>query len=690
MLYYYLITALLAFISLVILIYSFEVKKINYYCMILMVLFAVANGGYLAIALSTNVSEAILGNKICYLGGCFVPIVTLFLLCSICNYNIPVWLRALLYSYSFIVYGMVLTIGYSPIYYKEAFLEEFYGVTVLGHVYGIGHKFFNVIMYGYVIAQVGVMVYSIVRKRAISKKNTWSAMLLIVMTIFVFAVSRKINLAIELVPVAYVIDGWILLYMYRSGILYNVEDNVAASFGKQESSGYIMLDKKKRYLGSNNLAKEIFPDLLQCVIDHQLKRTAELENVSTWLECFDEGDAEHFSYKVREKHFEVNIVRIWHRKKSCGYVIELKEDTDRWMYMNLLAEHNSELESFQVKLEQKVEEQTEELRIRQDKIKSLFVQTVMALSDAVDAKDRYTSGHSKRVAEYSRMIAERMGKSKEEQDEIYRAGLLHDVGKIRIPAEIINKPGMLTDEEYDTIKIHPATGYHILRGISEDGYIAVGAKYHHERYDGKGYPNGLAGEKIPEVARILGIADSYDAMASNRSYRKALPQEVVRKEIEKGKGTQFDPGIADIMLQLIDEDKEYKMKQAESMHRKLLTVDDEAMNNENIANIMRDEPMYEVISVRSGKDALGILERENFDLILLDVKMPEMDGLETLRLIREKYQIPVVLMSEDKALDTSESFAVLGCDDYITKPFLPMLLKEMVHNMTERTSVESD
>lgn len=687
MLYYYLITAILTLVSLFVLICSFEVKKVNYYFMILMVLFAVANGGYLAIALSTNVGEAILGNKICYLGGCFVPVVTLFLLCAICNYNVPVWLRVILYSYSFIVYLMVLTIGYSPIYYKEAFLEEFCGITVLGNVYGIGHKFFNVIMYGYVAAQIGVMAYSIIKKRAISKKNTWSAMLLIVMTIFVFAVSRKINLEIELVPLAYVIDSWILLYMYRSGIMYNVEDNVAASFGKQESSGYIMLDKKKRYLGSNGLAKEIFPDLNHCVIDHSLKQIGDLGKILKWLERFEDGATEHFSYKSEGKHYEGQIVRIWHRKKSCGYMIELKEDTDRWMYMNLLAEHNSELESFQVKLEQKVAEQTEELRIQQSKIKTLFVQTVMALSDAVDAKDRYTSGHSKRVAEYSRLIAERMGKSKEEQDEIYRAGLLHDVGKIRIPAEIINKPGMLTDEEYDTIKIHPATGYHILRGISEDGYIAVGAKYHHERYDGKGYPNGLAGEKIPEVARILGVADSYDAMASNRSYRNALPQEVVRAEIEKGKGTQFDPNITDIMLQLIDEDKEYKMKQAESMHRRLLTVDDEAMNNEIIAQIMKDEPMYEVLSVRSGKAALDILERENFDLILLDVKMPEMDGFETLQRIREKWQTPVVLMSDDKPLDTPDGFARFECDDYITKPFLPMLMKEIVHNMTERTNI---
>ncbi len=319
----------------------------------------------------------------------------------------------------------------------------------------------------------------------------------------------------------------------------------------------------------------------------------------------------------------------------------------------------------------------------QRKVKEIFLQTVTALSEAVDAKDRYTSGHSKRVAEYSRMIAERMGKSKEEQEEIYRAGLLHDVGKIRVPVEIINKPGRLTDEEFNIIKLHPVTGYHILHGISGNSDIAISAKYHHERYDGKGYPNGLEGENIPETARILGVADSYDAMTSNRSYRKALPQDVVRAEIEKGKGTQFDPAIADIMLQMIDEDVTYTMKQIDSMNRNILVVDDEPMNHKVLTYILKDEEIYKLTCVESGAEALEMLEKEKFDLIMLDVLMPGMDGLETLKHIHKKYQTPVVLMTADKTLGDFKEFAELGCCDYVTKPFLPLLIKEVIYNMTK-------
>ena len=196
---------------------------------------------------------------------------------------------------------------------------------------------------------------------------------------------------------------------------------------------------------------------------------------------------------------------------------------------------------------------------KQIQFTQLSVQVVEALAAAIDAKDHYTNGHSDRVAEYARRISKRYGYSEKRQDEIYMMGLLHDVGKIGIPDSVINKPARLTDEEYEIIKEHPATGATILGKARELGRMAIGAHWHHERYDGKGYPDGLAGEEIPEEARIIAVADSYDAMTSRRSYRGVLPQEVVRKEIEKGKGSQFDPVFADIMLQMMDEDKEYKM-----------------------------------------------------------------------------------------------------------------------------------
>ena len=644
---YYAATTLLTLFGLILLMCSYERKKLNHYSIMVELLMTIANGGYLALALSQNVSEAALANKLCYLGGCFIPPLWLMLICTVCNLQLNRWVKALMYAYSFMVYGMVLTIGYNTFYYDTMVLEQYKGATVLVHTYGPGHAFFYVILYGYMLIQIALLVYTMLTKKAVSRKNLWALIIMEIVNVGSFVVSRWLNSAVEIMPVMYMLDTIILMYLQYRGTLYNVEENFAENFAKQETYGYLMLDNQRRYLGCNPMVERILPAIQDCVIDRSILDVAGMKTVQEWLELYETEGKEYYDYEHGGKHYECRVERLCYRNRSLGYMVELREDT----------------------------------------VKELFIQTVTALSEAVDAKDRYTSGHSKRVADYARKIAARMGKSKEEQEEIYRAGLLHDVGKIRIPAEIINKPGRLTDEEYNIIKIHPVTGYHILQGISEDSVIAIAAKYHHERYDGKGYPNGLAGENIPEVARILGVADAYDAMASNRSYRKSLPQEVVREEIEKGKGTQFDPQIADIMLQMMDEDTEYLMKEVDALKKRVLTVDDEMMNNKIITHIMKDEPKYEVISAESGKEALRLLGSQSFDLILLDVKMPEMDGLETLRHIREKYRTPVVLMTSDKTLEAATEFAELGCDDFITKPVLPLLIKEIVHTMTERSSL---
>ncbi len=219
----------------------------------------------------------------------------------------------------------------------------------------------------------------------------------------------------------------------------------------------------------------------------------------------------------------------------------------------LRVRHAVELIRLQKDLAGEVEKKTRENE-------ELFLQVVSSLADAIDAKDAYTKGHSGRVAAYSKEIARRCGFSDTEQDNIYMMGLLHDVGKIGVPDSIINKPERLTDEEFLKIKQHPVIGGRILENIQKMPELASGAKWHHEKYDGRGYPDGLAGDAIPEPARIIAVADAYDAMTSNRSYRILLSQEKVRSEIEKGMGTQFDPRFARVMLDMIDEDKEYTMR----------------------------------------------------------------------------------------------------------------------------------
>ena len=211
-------------------------------------------------------------------------------------------------------------------------------------------------------------------------------------------------------------------------------------------------------------------------------------------------------------------------------------------------------------LKEEVEKQTRKAEERRKKLERLTAQIMLTLANTIDAKDKYTNGHSLRVAEYAKEIATRDGKNEREQEDIFFIGLLHDIGKIGIPNAIINKASRLNDEEYALIKAHPQIGEGILQNMDEIKGVSIGARWHHERYDGNGYPDGLKGEEIPEVARIISVADAYDTMTSKRSYRDVLPQNVVREEIEKGKGTQFDPHFAEIMLEIIDEDTDYLLR----------------------------------------------------------------------------------------------------------------------------------
>ena len=177
-----------------------------------------------------------------------------------------------------------------------------------------------------------------------------------------------------------------------------------------------------------------------------------------------------------------------------------------------------------------------------------------AFAKVIDLKDKYTNGHSFRVAKYSRMLARRMGYKEEEIKSIYNIALLHDVGKTAIPDEILNKASGLTDEEFEIMKSHAQNGYEILKDITIAPDLSLGAGYHHERLDGKGYPRGLKGDEIPMIAQLIAVADTFDAMYSTRPYRKQVPIEEVADELRRIAGTQLNPDVVKVMLQLIDED----------------------------------------------------------------------------------------------------------------------------------------
>lgn len=193
----------------------------------------------------------------------------------------------------------------------------------------------------------------------------------------------------------------------------------------------------------------------------------------------------------------------------------------------------------------------EELADSKELLEKSYLESIEVLRRTVEVKDVYTRGHSDRVSEYSLLIGEKLNLPPEQMKTLKIGALFHDIGKIGIPDAILLKTDKLTDDEYSEIKNHPAIGAHILSNASIFADIIPIVKHHHERYDGKGYPARLSGEDIPYLARIVAVADTFDAMTSRRSYRQALDFDYTMNEIERCKGTQFDPAIADVFLEIL-------------------------------------------------------------------------------------------------------------------------------------------
>ena len=261
-------------------------------------------------------------------------------------------------------------------------------------------------------------------------------------------------------------------------------------------------------------------------------------------------------------------------------------------------------------LEKKVEEKTAQ-------IEQISFATIATIASMIEAKDSYTKGHSVRVSEYSARLAKKIGWSDQEVQNLKYIALLHDIGKIGIPDSVLNKPGKLSEIEFDIIKSHTTIGADILKDIETIPGVFVGAKYHHERYDGKGYPNNLVGEEIPEIARIICIADAFDAMNSKRVYRDNLSIEKICEQLEKNKGIQFDPYLAEQFLELIRTNQ--------------LIVEDDTKSSEEEKTITEESTNLLNQIVKNIEEETKKNEKNDFLTGLLNKKSGELEIAEAIK-----------------------------------------------------------
>lgn len=486
-----------------------------FYCMAVLI----DNAGYFALMQARSEESAVLLWQICYLGRVWIPFALLQFVLLLCDKKRNIRLLNVLALIHAATYFLVVGMRHNTLYYTEFHFVHTGIFPHLAHTNGVWHYCYDALILSYIVYGLVALFGALRDQKNPRKRKQLIFILGAIINDCLFFILELFHVApgYDMTHLGFAL-ATIFLYIaiFRCDILGTRE--LARDFVMDRvSEGVIVTDEDDNVVDYNRKAVAILPELSS---DPQAA-TERIRRLIAEGGAFDSGGKK---YTPKENELSND-------KHAEGKVYMLSDDTEHYRH---------------------AEELTREM--------------MLALSQTVDAKDHYTNGHSQRVADYSKEIARRMGKSADEQEMIYEMGLLHDIGKIGVSEEIINKTSRLTDEEFAKIKEHTVIGSEILGRISVMPELAIGARSHHERYDGRGYPDGLRGEEIPEAARIICLADCYDAMTSTRTYSDPKPQDAVRAEIVRCSGSQFDPEIAAVMISMIDDDTEYRMHEVRGDH----------------------------------------------------------------------------------------------------------------------------
>lgn len=505
--------------------------------------------GYVMYAASRSLGEAVLAQKIVYIGGCFLQYFIMLSVFNLCEIKIRKWIVGLLFICCVILYGSVLSIGYRPLFYKDLSFEIVDGTSVLHRSYGPMHAFSYAMICSFCIVSISGIVYSYFKKKQVSKRILLLLFLPDIISVLSYFVGHKITKNIDIIPVGFVFAEGIYLFIAHRVSLYDVNDTVIDSMIQRNTDGFISFDFKHRYLGSNDAAKKIFPDLSGIVIDTVIDdKEAIGKKFLHWMNSFEENEKNNkFMHVVKggeedEKIYNVTLAYLYGGQSKRGYVITLVDDTQNRKYIELLDNYNEDLM-------RQVDEKTKSLVEMHDNL-------ILSLATMVESRDNSTGGHIKRTSVGVRILIEEIKKTGEMQlsdkfcRDIIKAAPMHDLGKIAVDDAILRKPGKFTDKEYEKMKKHAAEGarviHEILKNTEDEEFKLLAenvAHYHHERWDGSGYPKGLKGEEIPLEARIMAIADVYDALVSKRVYKESMSFEQADAIIMEGMGSQFDASL---------------------------------------------------------------------------------------------------------------------------------------------------
>ena len=530
---------------------------------VIFLMITMTNIAYLLLVSSKSADAAAVCLKIIYAGGCFLPWFSTMCIANLCKINVSKPVRLLSFIFNTIMYSWVLTIGHSGLFYKGFDVTRRGGILVMHKLYGPLHTAFYICIILYLIIDIAMIFYCYFRKQQVSRRILLLLFLPVFMTMAAYFGNHLMkNTGYELLPASYVLTLIVYLGIARRMALYDISEMVIESMVQSGDTGFISVDLKGNYLGSNETAKEILPALRGLTVDRPITDDESIAgSVGSWIEHFKEnGSATKYLFVKPDaagadsdadskaetdasgSFYEVTVSDMYDGSRKIGCQIFLEDDTQNQKYIRLLDKYNSELE--------------DEVAAKTERIVEMHDNLILSMATMVESRDNSTGGHIRRTSEGVKILIEEMRKDDENglSDEfcrdIIKAAPMHDLGKIAVDDAVLRKPGRFTDEEYEKMKQHAAEGARIVHEIlkdTDDEHFRVIAEnvahYHHERVDGSGYPEGLKGDEIPLEARIMAIADVYDALVSKRVYKEKMSFEKADSIITEGMGTQFDAGL---------------------------------------------------------------------------------------------------------------------------------------------------
>ncbi len=551
---YYDIVLLLSVILTSVYVYKWQ-KHFDVHITVIYVLVPIINLGYMLLAHSHSLKEAISVNQLTFLGGCFANLIVMLVVFNMCEIRLPHLLRLFFFLLSALVFAASMTGGRtlpdgSPItelYYQKVYFSDALGAGFLTKDYGPLHAVFNIMNHLYFALSIAVIAYSFFRKNQVSRKILLLLFLPQIVAFFAFYAGRKLFPGIELIPAAYVFAQLMYLRIVSRVSLYDITETAVDSIAQTGEIGFVSFDFSRHYLGSNETAKVIFPSLNNLTVDYSIRRSKSFsETAGPWIDAFQEDEGHNTAqYEKDDRYYLVTLSWLYNNRKKRGYQLTITDNTKDQQYIRMM-------HSFNARLQGEVAEKTAHIIEMHDNL-------ILSMATMVESRDNSTGGHIRRTSEGVRILLKAMHDdprmSATFRRNLIKAAPMHDLGKIAVDDVILRKPGRFTPEEYEIMKKHAAEGarivHEILKDTDDNDFHILAenvAHYHHERWDGKGYPDGLAGEDIPLEARIMAVADVYDALVSKRVYKEKMSFEKAHEIMMEGMGSQFAPEMKDVYL----------------------------------------------------------------------------------------------------------------------------------------------